>query len=80
LVISHQKTVRFSLNYKRQLNNNCLDAGLYICLNCDVYPPSTNKNDWLDHTQQYHQHEFAELEESQKILTNQCKRIKVDHD
>jgi len=33
----------------------CLDTGLYICSNCDSYIPSTNRVDWLEHTQAFHE-------------------------
>jgi hypothetical protein len=58
----------------------CLDTGLYICSNCDSYIPSTNKVDWLEHTQAFHETEFNKFIEIQKMLTRACNSIKVDND
>jgi hypothetical protein len=50
----------------------------YVCSNCNLYIPSANKRDWLQHKQDFHKIEFDELVEIQRMLTHACNMIRLD--
>lgn len=56
----------------------CLDAGLYLCANCDRYIPTSSKKDWIQHQHDYHEFQYNQLVEQQRLLTTACNKIQVD--